>query len=300
MSRTARSGPPPTPAPKPAPDPEPPRRSWGGWLLTAVMLLALAGIVAPVFWTSPAPSVSYTELLSKVDTGQVESVTIDDEGAVDGVERGGAAFTSRVPTALDPGQLEAKLREKNVKITATKASGSLLSGLLGYLPFLLFFGFLVWAGMRAQKAAGGMGGLGAGGFGRAKAKIIEAQRPTTRFSDIAGYEGVKQEIGEIIDFLRDPARYAAAGAKGPRGVIMVGPPGTGKTLFARAVAGEASVPFLSITGSAFVEMFVGVGASRVRDLFEEARTRAPSIIFIDEIDAVGRHRGAGLGGGHDE
>ncbi|HWD02767.1 MAG TPA: ATP-dependent zinc metalloprotease FtsH, partial [Amycolatopsis sp.] len=279
----------------------PPRRSWGGWLLTAVMLLALAGIVAPVFWTSPAPSVSYTEFLSKVDTGQVESVTIDDEGAVDGVERGGAAFTSRVPTALDPGQLEAKLREKNVKITATKASGSLLSGLLGYLPFLLFFGFLVWAGMRAQKAAGGMGGLGAGGFGRAKAKIIEAQRPTTRFSDIAGYEGVKQEIGEIIDFLRDPARYAAAGAKGPRGVIMVGPPGTGKTLFARAVAGEASVPFLSITGSAFVEMFVGVGASRVRDLFEEARTRAPSIIFIDEIDAVGGRRGTGGGlGGHDE
>ncbi|WIV53878.1 ATP-dependent zinc metalloprotease FtsH [Amycolatopsis nalaikhensis] len=303
MSRTARSGPPPTPAPAPAPkpDPDPPRRSWGGWLLTAVMLLALAGIVAPVFWTSPAPSVSYTEFLSKVDTGQVESVTIDDEGAVDGVERGGAAFTSRVSTALDPGQLEAKLREKNVKITATKASGSLLSGLLGYLPFVLFFGFLVWAGMRAQKAAGGMGGLGAGGFGRAKAKIIEAQRPTTRFSDIAGYEGVKQEIGEIIDFLRDPARYAAAGAKGPRGVIMVGPPGTGKTLFARAVAGEASVPFLSITGSAFVEMFVGVGAARVRDLFEEARTRAPSIIFIDEIDAVGGRRGTGGGlGGHDE
>ncbi|WIY00461.1 ATP-dependent zinc metalloprotease FtsH [Amycolatopsis mongoliensis] len=299
MSRTARSGPPPTPAPPSKP--ESPKWARGGWLLTAVMLLTLAAIVAPAFWTSPAPSVSYTEFLSKVDAGQVESVTIDDEGAVDGVQRGGATFTSRVPTALDPGQLESKLREKNVKITATKASGSLLSGLLGYLPFLLFFGFLVWAGMRAQKAAGGMGGLGAGGFGRAKAKIIEAQRPTTRFSDIAGYEGVKQEIGEIIGFLRDPARYAAAGAKGPRGVVMVGPPGTGKTLFARAVAGEASVPFLSITGSAFVEMFVGVGASRVRDLFEEARTRAPSIIFIDEIDAVGGRRGTGGGlGGHDE
>ncbi|MDS0134698.1 MULTISPECIES: ATP-dependent zinc metalloprotease FtsH [unclassified Amycolatopsis] len=292
MSRTARSGPPPTPAPKP----EPPRRPRAGnWLLTAIGLLILGVLVVPAFLTPAAPSMTYTEFLSEVDAGHVESVTVDDQGAVDGKRRGGPAFTTRIPTALEPGQLESKLREKNVEITAAKASGSLLSVLLGYLPFFLLLGFLVWAGMRARKSAGG--GLGMTGFGRAKAKIIEAQRPTTRFADIAGYEGVKQEIGEIIDFLRDPARYAAAGAKGPRGVIMVGPPGTGKTLFARAVAGEASVPFLSITGSAFVEMFVGVGASRVRDLFEEARTRAPSIIFIDEIDAVGGRRGTG---GHDE
>ncbi|MDX3189710.1 ATP-dependent zinc metalloprotease FtsH [Streptomyces sp. MN03-5084-2B] len=298
MSRTARSGPPPTPAPKP--EPEPPQRARiGSWLLTAFGLLILGLLVVPAFLTPTAPSMTYTEFLSEVDAGHVESVTVDDQGAVDGKRRGGAAFTSRVPTALGPGQLESKLREKNVAITAKKAEGSLLSGLLGYLPFFLLLGFLVWAGMRAQKSAGG--GLGVTGFGRAKARIIEAQRPTTRFADIAGYEGVKQEIGEIIDFLRDPARYAAAGAKGPRGVIMVGPPGTGKTLFARAVAGEASVPFLSITGSAFVEMFVGVGASRVRDLFEEARMRAPSIIFIDEIDAVGGRRGTGGGlGGHDE
>ncbi|QKV80499.1 ATP-dependent zinc metalloprotease FtsH [Amycolatopsis sp. Hca4] len=296
MSRTARSGPPPTPAPKP----EPPRRSRAGsWLLTAIGLVILAVLVVPAFLTPTAPSMTYTEFLSEVDAGHVESVTVDDQGAVGGKRRGGAAFTSRIPTALEPGQLEAKLREKNVVITATKADGSLLTGLLGYLPFFLLIGFLVWAGMRAQKSAGG--GLGVTGFGRAKARIIEAERLTTRFADIAGYEGVKQEIGEIIDFLRDPARYAAAGATGPRGVVMVGPPGTGKTLFARAVAGEASVPFLSITGSAFVEMFVGVGASRVRDLFEEARTRAPSIIFIDEIDAVGGRRGIGGGlGGHDE
>jgi cell division protease FtsH len=141
---------------------------------------------------------------------------------------------------------------------------------------------------------------GIGGFGRSRAKIIEAQRPKTRFADVAGYDGVKQEVSEVVDFLRDPARYAAAGATGPRGVIMVGPPGTGKTLMARAVAGEAEVPFLSVTGSEFVEMFVGVGASRVRDLFQEARKRAPSIIFIDEVDAIGGRRGGPVAGGHEE
>lgn len=155
----------------------------------------------------------------------------------------------------------------------------------------------MWSGRRAARTPGG--GLSANG--RARAKIIEAERPTTRFEDVAGYEGVKQEISEIVDFLRSPERYAVVGAKGPRGVIMVGPPGTGKTLIARAVAGEAEVPFLSVTGSAFVEMFVGVGASRVRDLFAEARKRAPSIIFIDEIDAVGSRRGgASRVGGNDE
>src|SRR4029077_5671244 len=139
-----------------------------------------------------------------------------------------------------------------------------------------------------------------GGFGRSRAKVIEAERATTRFTDVAGYDGVKQEISEVVGFLRDPMRYAAAGATGPRGVLMVGPPGTGKTLIARAVAGEAQVPFLSVTGSAFVELFVGVGASRVRDLFPDARRRAPSIIFIDEIDAIGGRRSGGAIGGNDE
>jgi cell division protease FtsH len=164
------------------------------------------------------------------------------------------------------------------------------------LPLLLLVAFFVWSGRMAQRSlTGGIGGIS--GFGRSPAKIIEAQRPTTRFADVAGYEGAKLEVSEVVDFLRDPVRYAASGAKGPRGVIMVGPPGTGKTLLARAVAGGASVPFLSVTGSAFVEMFVGVGASRVRDLFAEARKRAPSIIFIDEIDVVGRKRGfGGIGG----
>ncbi|WP_308433415.1 AAA family ATPase [Streptomyces alanosinicus] len=169
--------------------------------------------------------------------------------------------------------------------------------LFSFLPFLLLIGFFVWMGRRA---AGPLTG-GPSAIGRSRAKIIEAERPTTGFDDIAGYDGVKQEISEVVDFLRNPARYTAAGAKGPRGVIMVGPPGTGKTLFARAVAGEADVPFLSMTGSAFVEMFVGVGASRVRDLFDQARKRAPSIIFIDEIDALGSRRNGGARlGGNDE
>src|SRR5438094_8563200 len=166
----------------------------------------------------------------------------------------------------------------------------------GLIWLLLIVGLFVWTGRAAQRSLAG----GIGGFGRSRAKVIEAERPTTRFTDVAGYEGVKQEISEVVDFLRDPQRYAAAGAQGPRGVLMVGPPGTGKTLIARAVAGEAQVPFLSVTGSAFVELFVGVGASRVRDLFADARRRAPSIIFIDELDAIGGRRGGAAIGGNDE
>ncbi|MGW7534960.1 ATP-dependent zinc metalloprotease FtsH [Amycolatopsis sp. NPDC054798] len=303
MSRTARPGPPPDP---PARKPEE-HHNGGliGFLLTAAVLVTVVLIAGPSLWTSSVPSLAYTELLSKVDANQVAAVTIGGDGAVSGNFRDGGKFTSQLPTALGDPRLDATLREKNVAVTGAKTSSgdSIVTPLLAYLPILLVFGLLWWAGRRAQRtlAGGGPGGLGGiGGFGRSKATIIEAQRPDTRFADVAGYEGVKQEIAEVVDFLRDPSRYAAAGAKGPRGVLMVGPPGTGKTLLARAVAGEASVPFLSITGSAFVEMFVGVGASRVRDLFSEARDRAPSIIFIDEIDAVGSRRGIGGTGGHEE
>ncbi|HEU5155524.1 MAG TPA: ATP-dependent zinc metalloprotease FtsH, partial [Streptosporangiaceae bacterium] len=204
-------------------------------------------------------------------------------------------FITQIPTALDSSQLEQRLQSNNVQIKATQAGGSWLTVLVGFLPLLLIVAFFWWTGRAAQRSLGGIGG-----FGRSRAKIIEAERPATRFADVAGYEGVKQEVSEVVDFLRAPQRYAAAGAKGPRGVIMVGPPGTGKTLIARAVAGEAEVPFLSVTGSAFVEMFVGVGASRVRDLFDEARKRAPSIVFIDEIDAIGGLRGGPVPGGHEE
>ncbi len=187
---------------------------------------------------------------------------------------------------------------KSVSIDSNGAvTGKLANGkeFTSQLPTAL--DLFVWTGRAARRSLAG----GLGGFGRSRAKVIEAERPTTRFTDVAGYDGVKQEISEVVDFLRDPQRYAAAGAQGPRGVLMVGPPGTGKTLIARAVAGEAQVPFLSVTGSAFVELFVGVGASRVRDLFADARRRAPSIIFIDEIDAIGGRRGgAAIGGGNDE
>jgi cell division protease FtsH len=178
-------------------------------------------------------------------------------------------------------------------------SSSLLSVLVGLLPLLLFGG-LLYLGIRKVplSSGGGLGGLG--GLTKAKARVIDAERPVTRFTDVAGYTTVKTEISEVVDYLRDPGRYHRAGARGPRGVLMAGPPGTGKTLLARAVAGEARVPFMSVSGSAFVEMFVGLGAARVRDLFEQARTRAPAIVFIDEIDALGARRDAGGMVGSDE
>ena len=294
MSRAARSGPPPDPLLK-APPPQPPR--WPQWLLLPLSIFAIVMLlILPSLWSTSVTSLSYTDFLSKVDSGQVVSVTIDDQGSVVGKFRDGSAFTSRIPIALNNAGLESRLVAKKVRITAEKSSTGWGGALLAFLPLLLLIGFFVWSGRQAQRSLAG----GVLGFGRSRTKIIEEERPTTRFTDVAGYEGVKQEVSEIVDFLRDPAKYAAAGAKGPRGVIMVGPPGTGKTLLGRAVAGEASVPFLSVTGSAFVEMFVGVGASRVRDLFNQARERAPAIIFIDEIDAVGSRRGIGGVGGHEE
>ncbi|MEV4381997.1 ATP-dependent zinc metalloprotease FtsH [Streptosporangium sp. NPDC049644] len=288
----AKSGPPNEPTPTP-----PPSTGWRRWLLPIGMALIVLWLLVPLAFTGPAAaSYSYTDFVTKVSTGQVKAVTIDDQGAVSGSLNNGTKFTTQIPTALDVGQLEPRLRAEHVQITATRADNSLSSILAGFLPLALFIGLIMWMGRQAQQSLAG----GLGGFGRSRAKIIEAQRPTTRFGDVAGYDGVKQEISEVVDFLRAPDRYAAAGAKPPRGVIMVGPPGTGKTLLARAVAGEASVPFLSVTGSGFVEMFVGVGASRVRDLFDEARRRAPSIIFIDEIDAIGGRRGRTTIGGNDE
>ncbi|MFE1456716.1 ATP-dependent zinc metalloprotease FtsH [Streptomyces sp. NPDC058735] len=295
-SRSARPGPPHEPPKPPAPSP---RRSWTRWLLPVAALILLFVVLLRVPSSQQGTSLSYSDFVGKVGGGQVKTVDINDKGAVEGTLKDGTKFTTRIPTALDNSRLEQQLQSRNVEITASRSSGGSPWGtlLVLFLPLLLIVGLFVWSGRRAARTLGG--GLSA--IGRARAKIIETERPTTRFEDVAGYEGVKQEISEIVDFLRNPGRYAIAGAKGPRGVIMVGPPGTGKTLIARAVAGEAEVPFLSVTGSAFVEMFVGVGASRVRDLFDEARKRAPSIIFIDEIDAVGSRRGGGARlGGNDE
>ena len=294
LSRSADPGPPKEPTP---PTPQPPP-AWRRWLLPIGMLILLLLLFWPnLLHSHPSTQYSFTSFQNKVVAGDVKSVTIDSNGAVTGVLTNGKDFTSRIPTALNRNPITEQLTAHNVQITATQAGGSLLETLLPSLIWLiLIVGLFVWTGRAAQRSLAG----GLGGFGRSRAKIIEAERPTTRFTDVAGYDGVKQEVSEVVDFLRDPLRYAAAGAQGPRGVIMVGPPGTGKTLIARAVAGEAQVPFLSVTGSAFVEMFVGVGASRVRDLFADARRRAPSIIFIDEIDAIGGRRGGAAIGGNDE
>ena len=278
LSRSVEPGPPKEP-PQPTPQPPP---SWRRWLLPIGMLILLGLLFWPsLLRSSPTTQYTFTQFQNHVTSGDVKSVTIDSNGAVTGKLDNGTEFTSQLPTALDRSQITQQLNAGHVQITATQAGGGLLETLLPSLIWLiLIVGLFVWTGRAAQRQLSGIGG-----FGRSRAKVIEAERPTTRFTDVAGYDGVKQEISEVVDFLRDPQRYAAAGATGPRGVLMVGPPGTGKTLIARAVAGEAQVPFLSVTGSAFVELFVGVGASRVRDLFADARRRAPSIIFIDEIDA---------------
>jgi cell division protease FtsH len=204
---------------------------------------------------------------------------------------GGGDYTTQIPTALQDTGLADDLKASNVQITGKPQPGTTLLGIIvSLLPFLFLIGIYVWFARRSQRQiAGGLGGI----LG-SRAKVYDAERPTTRFSDVAGYDGAKQEISEVVDFLKQPERYARAGAMGPRGVLMVGPPGTGKTLLARAVAGEAQVPFFAITGSSFIEVFVGVGAARMRDLFSEAKKRAPAIIFIDEIDAIGQRRGGGF------
>ena len=293
LSRSVEPGPPKQP-PQPTPQPPP---AWRRWLLPIGMLILLGLLFWPsLLRSSPTTKYTFTTFQNQVTSGDVKSVSIDSNGAVTGILTNGKEFTSQLPTALDRSQITQQLNSQHVQITATQAGGGLLETLLPSLIWLiLIVGLFVWTGRAAQRQLSGIGG-----FGRSRAKVIEAERPTTRFSDVAGYDGVKQEISEVVDFLRDPQRYTAAGAQGPRGVLMVGPPGTGKTLIARAVAGEAQVPFLSVTGSAFVELFVGVGASRVRDLFADARRRAPSIIFIDEIDAIGGRRGGVSFGGNDE
>ncbi|MEV7182246.1 ATP-dependent zinc metalloprotease FtsH [Kitasatospora sp. NPDC093679] len=293
----AKPGPPPDPL-APVPSGRPPMSGWQRWLLPVAVTVFLMIVLLTRGTPGTGTRYTYSDFAGKVDAGQVKQIEITDKGAISGSLKDGTKFTTRMPTALDSSALTRQLQAQHVDITATATGGgSALTTLLFLLPLVVLGGLLLWSGRAASKAM--TGGLSA--VGRSRAKIIEAERPSTRFADVAGYEGVKQEVSEIVEFLRSPERYAAAGAKGPRGVVMVGPPGTGKTLLARAVAGEAEVPFLSVTGSAFVEMFVGVGASRVRDLFEEARKRAPSIIFIDEIDAVGARRGSGARlGGNDE
>ncbi len=235
---------------------------------------------------------NYTEMLSHLKNGEITEVTIQGE-TVTGKLAGGKIFKAFTPK--DDG-LVAMFREKNVKITAKPIDENpWYMILVSWFPMLLLIG--VWIFFMRQMQAGGGKAMS---FGKSRARLITDKANKVTFADVAGVNEAKAELEEVIDFLKDPKKYTKLGGRIPKGLLLVGPPGTGKTLLARAIAGEADVPFLSISGSDFVEMFVGVGASRVRDLFSQAKKNAPCIIFIDEIDAVGRHRGAGLGGGHDE
>jgi cell division protease FtsH len=248
---------------------------------------------SPSVKTTPTVSLNYTSFLARVETNKVVTASIDPNGGVTGRLKNGDNYTTQIPTVLNDAQLAPTLRAHDVSVAGVGSSSSLVSDLLSFIPLLVFVGIFIWLSRTTRRQlAGGMSGIM--GIGGNKAKVYDEQRPSTRFADVAGYEGAKREVSEVVDFLKHPDRYTKAGAIGPRGVLMVGPPGSGKTLMARAVAGEAEVPFFALTGSSFVEMFVGVGASRVRDLFADAHKRAPSIIFIDEIDAIGQKRGGAV------
>jgi cell division protease FtsH len=288
MTEQAKPGPERERPRAPAPPPPP---AWRNWLLVAGLVVSILILFLPSMGEPASTELSYSNFLSRVRNGDVNTAVIDANGAVTGTLSGGGNYETQIPTAIEDQRLAEELEANDVEITAEATPGTTFLGVVfSFLPFLLLIGVYLYIGRRAQRQIAG----GVGGILGSRAKVYDAEAPSTRFSDVAGYEGAKQEISEVVDFLKQPDRYAKAGAMGPRGVLMVGPPGTGKTLLARAVAGEAGVPFFAITGSGFVELFVGVGASRVRDLFADAKKRAPAIIFIDEIDAIGQRRGAGF------
>jgi cell division protease FtsH len=262
---------------------------WVALLLTAVLLYQVVQRTT----TGQDSEFNFTRFMQEVERGAVQSVTIANS-EVTGELTSGESFTTVIP--MEYPELLDLLREQNVEVTGESANQSpWLSALIGWAPFLFLIGF--WIFFMRQMQSGGNKALS---FGKSRARLLTAHQKKVTFKDVAGVEEAKEELNEIIDFLKEPQKFQKLGGRIPKGVLLVGPPGTGKTLLARAIAGEANVPFFSISGSDFVEMFVGVGASRVRDLFEQGKKNAPCIIFIDEIDAVGRHRGAGLGGGHDE
>ena len=286
---------PPPPGDKPSPSAPPPPPAWRHWLWPIGILIALAlfYILPAARGTSPV-TLNYTQLISKLDAHQVKTISLGQSGQTStGTLTDGKDFTTIIP-AQAGSSLLSQLQAAKVQVTATSTGASFGSEVLTWLIILLpllLFGYL-WFRLSRNAAKGG-GLQGIMGVGRSRAKVFDAEQPKTRFSDVAGYDGAKQEISEVVDFLKEPDRYKQVGAVPPRGVLMVGPPGTGKTLLARAVAGEAEVTFFSVAGSSFVELFVGVGAARVRDLFSEARKRAPAIVFIDEIDAIGQRRSGG-------
>ena len=269
---------------------------WGGLIL---LFLVLVGEMGKFGTTGGSREVSYSQFLDRVDNGEVQSASIDLQNArITFTDRGGTRYTTNNPEATDTRALVGDLRAAKVNISSEPLEKeSLLTRIfVNLLPILLLIGLFMFTTRQMQ--GGGKGG--AFSFGKSRARLIPEDKIKVTFADVAGADEAKADVEEMVEFLRDPSKFSRLGGQIPRGLLMVGPPGTGKTLLARAIAGEAKVPFFTISGSDFVEMFVGVGASRVRDMFEEAKAKAPCIIFIDEIDAVGRQRGAGLGGGHDE
>ena len=264
------------------------------WIVIGLLLVALFNLFQTSSTRGPQSTLAFSDFVTDVNRGQVTDVTIQGNN-ISGHFTDGRAFTTYAPN--DPG-LVGRLIDKGVRITAAPLDEnvpSLFGVLVSWFPMLLLIG--VWIFFMRQMQGGGGRAMG---FGKSRARLLTEKVGRITFEDVAGIDEAKQELEEIVEFLKDPQKFQRLGGKIPKGVLLVGPPGTGKTLLARAIAGEANVPFFTISGSDFVEMFVGVGASRVRDMFEQGKKNAPCIIFIDEIDAVGRHRGAGLGGGNDE
>jgi cell division protease FtsH len=263
------------------------------WVVVALFLVVLFNVFQPTSTQNSASQIAYSSFLDEVNNGQVQGVTISGHD-ITGTTKDGKSFETYAP---EDQSLVNKLTTANVSVTAKpEDSGNwLVRGLISWAPILLFMG--VWLYFMRQMQGGGGRAMG---FGKSRARLLTEKQGRVTFEDVAGIDEAKGELQEIVEFLRDPQKFQRLGGKIPKGCLLVGPPGTGKTLLARAIAGEANVPFFTISGSDFVEMFVGVGASRVRDMFEQGKKSAPCIIFIDEIDAVGRHRGAGLGGGNDE
>ncbi len=276
--------------------PNGPDQSWRWIVLVLVTLLAAAFVYASVFTPQTTKQLSYDTFLHDAQAKQVVSAQIDNiNGKISGKLSDGTSYSVNGPLPFITTDIT-QLRTEGVNTSFYTPNSNFLSQMLYYLiPLLFLVGIFAYMNRRAQ---GQMSGIMS--IGKSKPKVYSTERPRTTFDDVAGYSAVKLEISEVVDFLKNAQRFKEIGARVPKGILLVGPPGTGKTLLARAVAGEAGVPFLSVTGSDFMEMFVGVGASRVRDLFQTARKQAPAIIFVDEIDSIGRKRGAGLGGGHDE
>jgi cell division protease FtsH len=265
------------------------------WAIIAVLLIALFNLFQSPPQRGSSREVAYSEFLQQLDNGRVQSVTISGDRITGTYSDSNVGFQTYTP---GDATLVQRLEDRGVTINVkpeSDGSNSIFGYLISWLPMLLILG--VWIFFMRQMQSGSGRAMG---FGKSKAKLLTEAHGRVTFGDVAGVDEAKQDLEEIVEFLRDPQKFQRLGGKIPRGVLLVGPPGTGKTLLARSVAGEANVPFFTISGSDFVEMFVGVGASRVRDMFEQAKKNAPCIIFIDEIDAVGRHRGAGLGGGNDE